>query len=65
MREKSFLAGTRDGAEQNATAWTATQRTISNIELRTFLRRAGMKEKLKNESDTWTCVVRYDGRPSR
>ncbi len=66
MQQKSFTAGTKDGAEHGANLWVASQRTIENVELRTSLRRAGMKEKLQREGDLWTCVVRYDtGKPGR
>ena len=60
-QQKSFVGSSKDKAEDSASAWAATQRNpITNVELQTFVRRAGLKERLLKEHDTWTCVMRYE-----
>jgi hypothetical protein len=60
-QQKSFTGTSKDQAEGSAGAWAAAQRSpVTNIELQTFFRRAGLNDRLRKERDTWTCVMRFD-----
>jgi hypothetical protein len=60
-QQRSFTGSSKDQAEGSASAWVAVQRNpVTNIELQTFFRRAGVNERLRKEHDTWTCVMRYE-----